>query len=46
MFESHRQIARSWPNQTHITVTGGHFVPEDAPDEIGAAIAVWLRDLQ
>jgi haloalkane dehalogenase len=46
MFENHRQIARSWPNQTHITVTGGHFVPEDAPDEIGAAIAGWLRDLQ
>ncbi len=45
MFESHRQVARSWPNQTHITVRAGHFVPEDAPDEIGAAIADWLRAL-
>jgi haloalkane dehalogenase len=45
MFETHRDIARSWPNQTHVTITGGHFVQEDAPDKTGAAIASWLRDL-
>ncbi|MFI7054976.1 haloalkane dehalogenase [Streptosporangium canum] len=45
MFETHRAVARSWPNQAHITITGGHMVQEDAPDQIGAAIASWLRDL-
>lgn len=45
MFETHRAIARSWPNQAHVTMKGGHMVQEDAPDEIGKAIASWLRDL-
>jgi haloalkane dehalogenase len=45
MFASHRDIARSWPNQTHITVSAGHIVPEDAPDEIGTAVASWLQKL-
>ena len=36
MFETHREIARSWPNQVVATVTAGHMVPEDAPDEVGA----------
>ncbi|ACZ90106.1 haloalkane dehalogenase [Streptosporangium roseum] len=45
MFETHRAIARSWPNQAHVTMKGGHMVQEDAPDEIGNAIASWLRDL-
>ncbi len=45
MFESHRAFARSWPRQSRVTVPAGHFVPEDAPDEIGTAIATWLRFL-
>jgi len=45
MFESHRAFARSWPRQEHVTVTAGHVVPEDAPDEVGSAIASWLRGL-
>jgi haloalkane dehalogenase len=45
MFESHRATARAWPAQQHVTVRAGHFVPEDAPDELGAAIATWLRTL-
>jgi haloalkane dehalogenase len=40
-----RDFCRSWPNQTEVTVKGIHFVQEDAPDEIGAAIAAWLGDL-
>jgi haloalkane dehalogenase len=43
MFESHREVARAWPNQTRVVVRAGHLVPEDAPDEIGSAIADWLR---
>ena len=37
-----REFCRSWPNQTEITVAGNHFIQEDSPDEIGAAIAGWL----
>ncbi len=37
-----RDYVRTWPNQTEITVPGIHFVQEDAPDEIGKAIAAWL----
>ena len=37
--------ARSWPCQTEVAVAGIHFVQEDSPDEIGRAIADWLRTL-
>ena len=40
-----REFCRTWPNQTEVTVPGTHFVQEDAPDEIGQAIADWLRAL-
>ena len=37
--------ARSWPSQTEVTVKGVHFVQEDSPNEIGQAIAKWMRTL-
>ncbi|MGE0625668.1 MAG: haloalkane dehalogenase [Pseudomonadales bacterium] len=37
-----REICRSWPNQTEVTVPGSHFIQEDSPDEIGRAIAGWI----
>jgi haloalkane dehalogenase len=40
-----REFCRRWPNQREITVRGSHFVQEDSPDEIGAAIAEWRRSL-
>lgn len=40
-----RELCRQWPNQTEVTVAGSHFVQEDSPDEIGAAIADWLRGM-
>jgi len=40
-----REFCRSWPNQTEVTVKGSHFVQEDSPDEIGRAVAEWLRGL-
>ena len=40
-----REFARTWPNQTETTVAGIHFIQEDSPDEIGAAIANWLPRL-
>ena len=35
----------SWPNQQEVTVQGIHFVQEDAPDEIGKAVADWRAHL-
>jgi haloalkane dehalogenase len=40
-----REFCRSWPNQREVTVKGIHFVQEDSPDEIGRAVADWLRSL-
>src|SRR5215469_2068100 len=37
--------ARSLPAQTEVTVKGVHFVQEDSPDEIGEAVANWMRTL-
>ena len=37
--------ARSWPAQTEVTIAGVHFVQEDSPDEIGQAIANWIKSL-
>ncbi|WKU06966.1 haloalkane dehalogenase [Micromonospora sp. HUAS LYJ1] len=31
-------FARTFPNQREVTVTGSHYVQEDSPDEIGAAL--------
>jgi haloalkane dehalogenase len=39
-----REFCRAWPNQTEVTVPGLHFIQEDSPDRIGAALAAWLRD--
>jgi haloalkane dehalogenase len=38
-----REICRKWPSQTEITVKGRHFLQEDSPDEIGTAVADFLR---
>ncbi|MGD2047580.1 MAG: haloalkane dehalogenase [Gemmatimonadota bacterium] len=37
-----REFARSWPNQREVTVRGTHFIQEDSPHEIGAAVHDWL----
>jgi haloalkane dehalogenase len=36
---------RRWPALTEVTVPAAHFVPEDAPDEIGRALADWIPTL-
>jgi haloalkane dehalogenase len=41
-----RDFCRAWPNQTEVTVKGIHFVQEDSPGEIGAAVADFVRDLR
>lgn len=40
-----REDCRAWPNQREVTVAGIHYVQEDAPDEIGLALAGWLAEL-
>ncbi len=40
-----REFCRSWPNQTEVTVKGTHFIQEDSPDEIGAAVAEFVDRL-
>jgi haloalkane dehalogenase len=41
-----REFCRTWPNQQEITVRGSHFVQEDSPREIGAAVAGFVARLR
>jgi haloalkane dehalogenase len=38
-------FCRTWPNQTEVTVAGRHFLQEDSPDEIGAALQQFVNSL-
>ena len=40
---SSRDFCRKWRNQTEVTVKGLHFIQEDSPDEIGAALSQFVR---
>ncbi len=40
-----REFVRGWPNQEELTVAGLHYVQEDAPREIGEAIAGFIGRL-
>ena len=40
-----RDFCRSWSHQTEVTVSGTHFIQEDSPHEIGAAVASWLAEI-
>jgi len=40
-----REFAATFPNQKTVTVAGVHFIQEDCPDQIGEAIAGWLKKL-
>ncbi len=39
-------FCRCWPNQREVTVHGIHFIQEDAPDEIGAALADFVTEVK
>lgn len=41
-----RDFVRTWPNQTEVTVRGVHTIQEDSPDEIGMAVADFVRRLR
>jgi haloalkane dehalogenase len=40
-----RKVVRRWPALTEVTVPAGHFVPEDAPDEVARALTDWIPTL-
>jgi len=40
------EFCRKWPNQTEVTVTGLHFLQEDAPDEIGRALQQFVKSVR
>lgn len=41
-----RDFCRSWPNQREVGVKGIHFVQEDSPEEIGRALADFVRRIE
>ena len=38
-----RDFVRTWPNQHEVTVKGRHFLQEDLPDQIGTALAAFVK---
>jgi haloalkane dehalogenase len=41
-----RDFCRTWRNQREVTVRGGHFLQEDSPHQIGAALAEFVTSLR
>lgn len=41
-----REHARTFKNQTEVTVHGRHYMQEDVPDDVGAALADFVRGLR
>ena len=40
------ELCRTWPHQREVTVAGRHFLQEDSPHEIGAALRDFLIALR
>jgi len=38
-------FCRTWANQKEVTAQGKHFIQEDSPDEIGRAVADFIREI-
>lgn len=41
-----RDVCRSWSHQSEVTVRGSHFIQEDSPEEIGQAVADFVRRIR
>lgn len=41
-----RAFCRGWKNQTEVTVRGSHFIQEDSPEDIAAALKNWVAGLR
>ncbi|WP_199613790.1 haloalkane dehalogenase [Paenibacillus alkalitolerans] len=46
MTQSAIDYCRTWPAQREVAVKGLHYPQEDAPDDVGVALAAWLKDLK
>ena len=40
-----RELCRTWPAQTEVTVPGLHFLPEDSAPRIAEALDTWLSSI-
>lgn len=40
-----REFCRTWPSQKEVSVRGIHFIQEDSPNEIGRALADFVRGI-
>jgi haloalkane dehalogenase len=45
LVDARREFVRAFPNQTEVTVAGRHYIQEESPAEIGAALAEWYAKL-
>ena len=41
-----RAFCRTWPNQEETTIPTRHYGQEDCPDEIGGAVAEFIRKVR
>lgn len=41
-----REFCRAWPNQTEVLVRGAHHAQEDSPNEIGIAVADFIKHVR
>jgi haloalkane dehalogenase len=41
-----RDFCRNWPNQREVAVPGIHFIQEDSPHQIGAAIREFIGSIR
>lgn len=41
-----RDFCREWPNQREVTLHAKHYVPEDAPHELGEALATFIKEVR
>jgi haloalkane dehalogenase len=41
-----REFCQTWPNQRQVTVRGIHYIQEDSPAEIGAALHDFVRSIR
>ncbi|XP_019625274.1 PREDICTED: renilla-luciferin 2-monooxygenase-like isoform X1 [Branchiostoma belcheri] len=42
---ANKKVSEEWPNVKTVTVKGLHFIQEDSPQEIGEAIAEFVKDM-
>jgi haloalkane dehalogenase len=45
MLPGDRAFCHTWPAQSEVKVRGIHSIQEDSPDEIGTALAEWMKTL-